>query len=99
MARHANIKNISRNTNNVDKQHNLCCLSNMNTISDIIETLGGNAALAADLKTGASTVSEMKRRGSIPVKHWPALLQRAQGMGVELTEKQLMDAHVIEVGQ
>jgi hypothetical protein len=53
----------------------------MNTISDIFDVFGGNAAVARILGVGASTASEMKRRESIPVEYWPALVDEAKKAG------------------
>lgn len=53
----------------------------MNNVPDIIEALGGNAKLAEILGTNRSTVSEMRRRGSIPVEHWPAMILAAKKLG------------------
>ncbi|MDQ0320011.1 hypothetical protein QO002_002149 [Pararhizobium capsulatum DSM 1112] len=50
----------------------------MNTVSDIFDVFGGNAAVARILGVGASTASEMKRRESIPVEYWPALVDEAK---------------------
>lgn len=55
----------------------------MNTISDIFDVFGGNAAVARILGVGASTASEMKRRESIPVEYWPALVDEARKIGRE----------------
>lgn len=53
----------------------------MNTINDIFDVFGGNAAVARILSVGPSTASEMKRRESIPVEYWPALVDEAKRMG------------------
>jgi hypothetical protein len=53
----------------------------MKTVSDIFEVFGGNAAVARILGVGASTASEMKRRESIPVEYWPALVAEAKTLG------------------
>lgn len=53
----------------------------MDTINDIFDVFGGNAAVARVLGVGASTASEMKRRESIPVEHWPALVDEAKKIG------------------
>lgn len=53
----------------------------MKTASDIINVLGGNAKVADFLGVGASTVSEMKRRDSIPVEYFPAIIKAAERAG------------------
>lgn len=50
----------------------------MQNVDDIFEAFGGNAAVARVLKVGPSTASEMKRRESIPVEYWPALVDEAK---------------------
>jgi hypothetical protein len=55
--------------------------SDMNTVSDIFDVFGGNAAVARILGVGASTASEMKRRESVPVEYWPALVDEAKKIG------------------
>lgn len=50
----------------------------MRTVSDIIDGLGGNTAVARIIGKGPSTVSEMKRRGAVPVEYWPVLVAAAQ---------------------
>lgn len=67
----------------------------MDTVSDIISALGGPAFVSRSLAlTGASTVSEWKRKGSIPVRYWPALISVARGVGVALDERVLVSAHI-----
>lgn len=69
-------------------------MKNVDTISDVVEALGGNTALSQKLGLrNASTVSEMKRRGSIPVKYWNALIAEAQHAGVCLTYERLVKMH------
>jgi hypothetical protein len=53
----------------------------MHTVSDIFDVLGGNAAVGRILGVNPSTASEMKRRESIPVEYWPALVAEADRMG------------------
>ncbi len=55
----------------------------MVTVPDIFEKFGGPTAVAAALEVRTSTASEMKRRGSIPVKHWPKLIDAARERGIE----------------
>jgi hypothetical protein len=55
----------------------------MQTASDIINVLGGNAKVADFLGVGPSTVSEMKRRNSIPVEYFPKLVKVAEREGVK----------------
>jgi hypothetical protein len=65
----------------------------MTTVPQIISLLGGNTRVAAVIGKGASTVSEMKRSGSIPVRYWPALLEEARAQGVALDSDTLVAAN------
>lgn len=49
----------------------------------VIDDLGGSAALARKLGVGASTVTEMKRRGNFPGSYWHALEVIAHDEGQE----------------
>lgn len=66
----------------------------METISDIFDRFGGVAATAAVLSVKVSTASEMKRRASIPVKYWPALIAEAKYRRIKLTNDMLAIMHV-----
>lgn len=51
-------------------------MKHIDSVSSLIEALGGNAALARKLNLKhASNVSEWKRRGVIPVVQWKAIVQ------------------------
>lgn len=62
------------------------------TVAQIIEQLGGNTAVARIIDRKPSAVSEMKRRGSIPVEYWPRLIDAARGRGKLLDAEALMAA-------
>lgn len=64
------------------------------TIASIINDAGGVSNVAAAIGKGYSTVSEMKRSRSIPVKYWPVLIDEAARLGNSLDEKRLMQAHL-----
>lgn len=70
----------------------------MRTVSDIFDQFGGPASVARLLGVNASTASEMKRRSSIPVRHWPALTAEAKERGIPLTNDDLVDAHAATAG-
>jgi hypothetical protein len=56
-------------------------MSNILHITDlpgVFALFGSNVKLAEALNVGPSTVSEMKRRNSIPVEYWPALIEAAK---------------------
>ena len=75
----------------------------MNSVGDIIDGLGGSTAVGRIIGKGASTVSEMKRRGSEPVEYWPALVaaaadealaERDRRKPFALTNDMLVAAHI-----
>jgi hypothetical protein len=66
------------------------------TIPEIIDALGV-AVLAREFgHANLTTVDSWKRRGSIPVARWPALIAFAERAGVALTNDDLAAAHVSE---
>lgn len=66
----------------------------MQTVSDLIEALGGNSAFGRIIGKRPSTASEMKRRGSIPVEYWPAVTAAARGVGMQIQYSDLVAMHV-----
>lgn len=66
----------------------------MFSVSSIFETLGGPTKVARILGVGFTTASEMKRRGSIPVKYWPKLVDACASKGVNgVTYERLVTIH------
>lgn len=66
----------------------------MQSVSYIFETLGGPTKVARILGVGFSTAMEMKRRGSIPVKYWPKLVDACHSVGAQnVTYDQLVELH------
>jgi hypothetical protein len=65
----------------------------MQSISAILDALGGNAAVARGIDAKPSAISEMRRRRSIPVQYWPSLVRFAASQGIELTNDDLVAAH------
>lgn len=55
----------------------------MEDIASLFETVGGSGQMAALLGVKPSAASEMKRRGSIPVKYWPQLVSGFRDRGIE----------------
>lgn len=53
------------------------------SIDELFKALGGPSKIARVIGKGSSTASEMKRRQSIPVQYWSALIDAAQENGVE----------------
>lgn len=49
----------------------------MLNLSDLIETLTP-AALAGALGVSVQAISNMKQRGAIPARHWPAVVELAR---------------------
>jgi hypothetical protein len=78
----------------------------MQNVGEIIDALGGSTAVARIIGKGPSTVSEMKRRGSVPVEYWPALVAAASNdlladrdkrQPFSLTNDMLVGAHLGQV--
>jgi hypothetical protein len=65
----------------------------MNNIPNIIQCLGGATALAEQLGIPMTTVASWKQRQSIPVEHWPRLLEIATSQGIDLSYEQLVHIH------
>lgn len=65
----------------------------MNSLRDLVGKFGGTTAFAAAIQVNVSTASEMKRRGSIPVRYWPSLIAAADERGVPLSYEQLVAIH------
>lgn len=57
--------------------------------AEIIEAFGGPTAFGRAIGVKPSAASEMKRRKSIPVRHWPNVLNAARERGVVVGERQL----------
>ena len=69
-------------------------MSAMKTVDDIFSALGGTGALAKIIEVKHSAASEMRRRGSIPVRYWPQLIEGARAAGVSIDSDLLVDVHV-----
>jgi len=70
-------------------------MSNIIPITDIesvFPVFGKLADMARVLNVGHSTVSEMRRRKSIPVEYWPTLVEEAERRGrKDLTLEKLVE--------
>jgi hypothetical protein len=64
------------------------------TIPEIIEAIGGASVFSRRLGKRPSTVSEMKRNQSIPVKYWPEVIAAAAERNIKITPDILMKAHL-----
>lgn len=67
----------------------------MRTVHDIFEALGGTGAVAKVIGVKHSAASEMRRRQSIPVKYWPALMERAVQDRIAIDSDVLVRVHVV----
>ena len=47
-----------------------------------MDAFGGVAAFGRVIDKGASSASEMKRRGTVPVRYWPKLIRAARAAGI-----------------
>jgi hypothetical protein len=56
-------------------------MSKINTILDVFGLFDTNVELSEILNVTPSGVSEMKRRKSIPVEHWPLIVKEAKKRG------------------
>jgi hypothetical protein len=56
-------------------------MSKINTIKDVFGLFKTNVEMSEVLSITPSGVSEMKRRMSIPVEHWPILVKEAKKRG------------------
>lgn len=68
----------------------------MRTVEEIFEAFGGPAAFARHLEIKGSTASEMKRRRSITIEHWPKLIAAARSLNIEISNDDLVAIHVRE---
>lgn len=66
----------------------------MQTVADLVDRFGGPAEFARAIGKRPSTASEMKRRRSVPISHWPALIVAAQEKGIALDEATLVRIHL-----
>lgn len=69
-------------------------MGELHTATQIINALGGNAVVARRIGKTPSAVSEMKRRGSIPVRYWSDIASLAGEAGhAEITVEKLAALH------
>jgi hypothetical protein len=70
----------------------------MKTITSIKELIGlwpSVADFARDAGVGHGAAQQMRRRGSIAVEHWPAIISAADVRGFpEITVEKLMSLHI-----
>ena len=68
----------------------------MQNVDDIFTALGGSGSVARILDVKPSAASEMRRRGSIPVRYWPRLIEGAEALGVSIDSDMLVQLHIPE---
>lgn len=67
----------------------------MATVPSLFEEIGGPGKMADLLGIKPSAASEMKRRGSIPVRYWPRLVEACREVGVAVDYGQLVAMHAV----
>ena len=65
----------------------------MKAVADIFEDFSGPAELARAIGVSTEHATTMRRRGSIPVRFWPTLIEAARDRGLSVTEADLIAAH------
>lgn len=75
-------------------------MESVKTVADLIDALGGGAALARALFTNPSTITECKRRNSLPVKYWYPTMEFAEKEhGIKwLTAQKMLEIVTAETG-
>jgi len=68
--------------------------SQPSSLTVLFERLGGLSAVAKLLGVQHSTVLEMTRRHSIPLRYWPPLIRASRQVGLRLTEAKLLRLHL-----
>jgi hypothetical protein len=69
-------------------------MGELKSATQIINALGGNAVVARRIGKTPSAVSEMKRRGTIPVRYWNDIASLAGEAGRnEITVERLAALH------
>jgi hypothetical protein len=71
----------------------------MVTVETVFETFGGPTAVANAIGVKPSTASEMRRRASIPVRYWPALVMAANEQGFAINNDALVKMHSQSEGE
>lgn len=68
----------------------------MRDVPELITEFGGPTAFARAIGVQPSTASEMKRRGSIPVRYWPSVLSAAENLNIQISSDDLVAIHTPE---
>lgn len=87
------------NTMRIDIDKYILYLSGMvtensiHTVADLITSLGGPAAFARLIGVTTEHASLMKRRQSIPVGYWPALIESSPAKVMGLSADDILGIH------
>ena len=65
----------------------------MMTVQTIFDAFDGPANLGRVIGVSTEHASTMRRRQSIPVRYWPAIVAGSKETGVSLSPADLMEAH------
>lgn len=65
----------------------------MLSVADIFELVGGPAEMGRAIGVPTEHATQMKRRASIPVRYWPALLRAADERKLDIDHEKLTQAH------
>lgn len=65
----------------------------MDAVSAIFASLGGPAAVGRIIGKPVEHATLMRRRRSIPVAYWPALIEATKGSKAPITYEALVEAH------
>lgn len=57
----------------------------MSNVDSIFDLFGGPAAVGRIIGKSTEHAATMRRRGSIPVRYWPALIEAAREKGETIT--------------
>lgn len=68
-------------------------VTEIRSVPELFDRLGGPAAVARLIGKPASTASEMKRRGSIPVEYWPTIIGAAVSKEIDLSAEKMLQLH------
>lgn len=77
--------------------HYASCVIGVMTITDLFEKFQTAKALGEAIGRNANRAAEMRKRGSIAPKYWPALIAAAEARGVSLTYEDLVRMHATSV--
>jgi hypothetical protein len=71
----------------------ICIDKLMNTIDELFDAIGGVAEVGRVIGKRTEHASVIKRRGSVPVRYWPALMAAAEEKGIALSYEHLVAIH------